>query len=125
MSSVGNRGCRVNSYQLSTMQVVRRRTARHRQSSDLGAATMHRGGRFAQLVIRRFLGLVYRVVALSPVVAAPEGIARASAAGWGSSAGLRRLGSVYSGWAATSSPVNPMTRFHVAKLDLLPPGMSG
>ena len=42
MSSVGNRDCRVNSYQLSTMQVVRRRTARHRQSSDLGAATMHR-----------------------------------------------------------------------------------
>ena len=89
MSSVGNRGCRVNSYQLSAMQVVRRRTARHRQSSDLGAATMHRGGRFAQLVIRRFLGLVYRVVALSPVVAAPEGIARASSAGWGSSGGLR------------------------------------
>ena len=122
MSSVGNRGCRVNSYQLSTMQVVRRRTARHRQSFDLADDC---GWRLAQLSIRHFLGLVYRVVALSPVVAAPEGIARASAAGWGSSAGLRRLGSVYSGWAATSSPVNPMTRFHVAKLDLLPPGMSG
>jgi hypothetical protein len=73
----------------------------------------------------RFLGLVYRVVALSPVVAAAEGTARASSAGWVSSAGVRRLGSVYSAWAAISSLVNSMTRLDVAKLDLLPSGMSG
>ena len=48
------------------------RTARHGQGFNLGAVARGRGWRFAQLSIRRFLGLVYRVVAISPVVAAPE-----------------------------------------------------
>jgi hypothetical protein len=69
-------------------QVVRLRTARHRQSSDLGAvARGSRRGRFAQLSIRRFLGSVYRLVAPSPVLAAREG--SAGPAGCGTSAEVR------------------------------------
>jgi hypothetical protein len=64
-------------------------TARHDQGFNLGAVARGRGWRFAQLSIRRFLGLVYRVVALSPVVAAPEGGAEESSAGWDSSAGVK------------------------------------
>jgi hypothetical protein len=65
---------------------------------DLGAVARGRGWRFAQLSIRRVLGLVYRLVALSPVLAAPEGSAAASSAGWGSSAGV-------SGGAPPSGPL--------------------
>jgi hypothetical protein len=48
-------------------------TARHGQGFNLGAVARGHGWRFAQLSVRRFLGLVYRLVALSPVVAVPEG----------------------------------------------------
>src|SRR5215469_7600378 len=66
------------------------RTARHGQGFNLGAVARGRGWRFAQLSIRRFLGLVYRVVAISPVVAAPEGGASESV-GSSTSAAVRRL----------------------------------
>jgi hypothetical protein len=58
---------------------------------NLGAVARGRGWRFAQLSIRRFLGLVYRLVALSPVVAAPEGSASGSV-GSSTSAAVRISG---------------------------------
>jgi hypothetical protein len=56
-----------------------------------------RGWRFAQLGVRCFLGLVHRVVAPSPVVAAPEGGAGAGSAGWGRSAGVMYPDSILPG----------------------------
>jgi hypothetical protein len=53
-------------------QVVRLEDGLPSAKSDLGAVARGRGWRFAQLSIRHFLGLVYRVVALSPVMAASE-----------------------------------------------------
>jgi hypothetical protein len=56
----------------------------HCQVSDLGALARGRGWRFAQLSIRHFLELVYRLVALSPVMAAPEVSAGFGSAHWSS-----------------------------------------
>jgi hypothetical protein len=49
-----------------------------------------RGRRFARLNIRAHSGLVYRLVALSSIMAIPGCSAGVGSAGWGGSAAVRR-----------------------------------
>jgi hypothetical protein len=68
------------------------------QGFNPGAVAGRHGWRFAQLSIRAHSGLVYRLVALSSIMAAPEGSAWADGCcGWGSSAKVRRPGKSHGG----------------------------
>jgi len=70
------------------------RTSRHGQGFNLETVADRRGGGFAQPSVRALSGLVYRLVAPAPVMAAPgskacDGTCAGSAGGRGSSAGAR------------------------------------
>jgi hypothetical protein len=78
------------------------------QGCKLETVAGRRGWRFAQLSVRALSGLVYRLVALSSVVATPGGSAwfgtSTGSAGWGRSVEVRRASAIRGASATPDAP---------------------